>query len=930
MAGKNGKQQLMEQLELRTRALDWLALEPLTANALGTALSLSRNAASQYLNELVAEGRAVKVNTRPVYFFHRQALEEQGSGPLTEAAYPSVEALRGALSPCGGRRSAFDRLIGSQGSLSYCVKQCEAAISYPDNGLPILLQGPTGTGKSMIAQLMYEYGVERGILPADAPFITVNCSEYANNPELLLTNLFGYKKGAYTGADRDRQGLIALADGGVLFLDEVHDLRSECQEKLFLFMDKGIYHMVGDNENWYHSNLRLIFATTESPEGSLLKTFLRRIPLLTIIPPLSARPVTEKKELIYEIIHQESQRIGRDILVSNMAYFTLVDYPFAENVGQLVNAIKACVANAFLRTRDAGDSSGEGQIAIRMYDLPDYVLQSEAASVNLIKYDDKELISQQWLREGARTGSRLYQFNQDLLSLYADLSGKGNALDEFLPACFSKLERYTDYLFFDDSRPGGSQEKITSDLMGHICGILARKYGVTYSNNDMLCLSKFVGDYVQFASACVPLTQKYAAPLKECVGLLAERHRKDHTIATELASLLENILNVSVDELGFLDLFLFLRSFSKAGNLNRLRGIILAHGYSTASSMAEAVNQILGSEVFGAIDMPVESHTSAVTAKLTETLQNLQGVREMVLMVDMGSLENIGRGLEAIPNMDIGIVNNITTKLALDIGSMLLGGEPMTKVLAETSERNSGHQFSFVYNRRKEPAILSVCATGIGTAEKIANLFERSFPRKVGIHMIPYDFASLSTMGAACPVFEKYNVLFIAGSMDPRVQGYPFISVEEVVEQTNAICVGSLLGDYFEPDEIEVFNQNVVKYFSLQNLLNYLTILNPEKIINHVQDIIRLLQERLEITLCSSTVVGLYLHISCLIERLITDKYIASYENLEQFEREHAGFIKIVKEAFVPVEQSYSVEIPVSEIGYLHDYIYRDECFTVS
>ena len=78
-------------------------------------------------------------------------------------------------------------------------------------------------------------------------FVQVNCSEYANNPELLTANLFGYKKGAFTGADSDNLGLLHFADGGVLFLDEVHCLNAECQEKLFLYMDQGIYHLVGDN-----------------------------------------------------------------------------------------------------------------------------------------------------------------------------------------------------------------------------------------------------------------------------------------------------------------------------------------------------------------------------------------------------------------------------------------------------------------------------------------------------------------------------------------------------------------------------------------------------------------------------------------------------------------------------------------------------------
>ena len=94
----------------------------------------------------------------------------------------------------------------------------------------------------------------------------MNCAEYANNPELLTANLFGYVKGAYTGAEENQEGLLSLANEGVLFLDEIHCLEAKCQEKLFQYMDKGIYHKVGDNEKWYRSNCRLIFATTENPQ----------------------------------------------------------------------------------------------------------------------------------------------------------------------------------------------------------------------------------------------------------------------------------------------------------------------------------------------------------------------------------------------------------------------------------------------------------------------------------------------------------------------------------------------------------------------------------------------------------------------------------------------------------------------------------------
>ena len=75
----------------------------------------------------------------------------------------------------------FEKLIGYDESLASLVNQRKATISYPPSGLPLLLYGPTGTGKSFLAQLMYEYAINQGLIAEDRNFLIVNCSEYANN-----------------------------------------------------------------------------------------------------------------------------------------------------------------------------------------------------------------------------------------------------------------------------------------------------------------------------------------------------------------------------------------------------------------------------------------------------------------------------------------------------------------------------------------------------------------------------------------------------------------------------------------------------------------------------------------------------------------------------------------------------------------------------
>lgn len=386
------KQGILELLEKECGILDfdktWSSqeLEVLTAAWLSDHFQCSRNLISHYMSDLQQKGQVIKINTRPVYFFLRKTLEERFSLQLQADIYETLDEMRGELK-ASETKHAFLNLIGAQDSLSYVVEQCKAAIAYPEHGLPILLQGPTGTGKSLIAQLMFQYGQDTHILSQDSRFVTVNCSEYANNPEMLMTNLFGYKKGSYTGAEKDTPGLLALADGGILFMDEVHGLKPECQEKIFLFMDKGIYHMVGDNDVWYESAARVIFATTMQPSEVLLKTLLRRIPLIVKVPSLAERPLQEKRRLIQFLLHEEETHIQRNICLSDLVYRTLERHVFAGNVGGLKNCIRASVAKAFLRSQEKQD-----HVELHLYDLPGDLLESTGKDVTLYSYDDKTMI----------------------------------------------------------------------------------------------------------------------------------------------------------------------------------------------------------------------------------------------------------------------------------------------------------------------------------------------------------------------------------------------------------------------------------------------------------------------------------------------------------------------------------------------------------
>lgn len=295
--------------------------EGIDTKTLASILNMSRSNLSHELNELYKEGKLYKSSTRPVLFF------------ITENRVLKKE-------------SQLDLLSKNNVSLQHAVEQAKAAILYPPKGMNCLILGDTGVGKSMFAELMHNYALEMEIKSIDSPFITFNCADYANTPQLLISQLFGVKKGAYTGAETDKVGLIEQSNGGILFLDEIHRLPPEGQEALFIFLDTGKFRRLGDSE-YRSSDVLIISATSEDPSSSLLNTFTRRIPIIINIPSLKDRTLDERLYLIKNFFKCESIRLNKEIYVSLNALRALLSYNCPNNIGQLKSDVQLLCAKAY-------------------------------------------------------------------------------------------------------------------------------------------------------------------------------------------------------------------------------------------------------------------------------------------------------------------------------------------------------------------------------------------------------------------------------------------------------------------------------------------------------------------------------------------------------------------------------------------------------
>jgi DNA-binding NtrC family response regulator len=247
-------------------------------------------------------------------------------------------ALRQELSR---HRTKCKEFIFSSDSMMRIFELLENVIPTKSN---ILLLGESGTGKGLVAEIIH-----CGSPRMDRAFISINCSAI---PETLLeSELFGYKKGAFTGAVSDKTGLIQLADGGTLFLDEIGDMPPPLQAKLLKVLETGETLPLGDTKP-KHSDIRLVSATNQDlekkvKEGTFREDLYYRLNVFEIrIPPLRERKddIPLLADFFVKKYSKENKKHIAEISVAAMA--ALKNYLWPGNVRELSNVIERAVVLA--------------------------------------------------------------------------------------------------------------------------------------------------------------------------------------------------------------------------------------------------------------------------------------------------------------------------------------------------------------------------------------------------------------------------------------------------------------------------------------------------------------------------------------------------------------------------------------------------------
>ena len=694
----------------------------ITAKDIADHFNTYRSTVSTMLNTAVKNGLFIKIETRPVLFVPVDIIKKELHVPLEKSVY-TPEEIRDLFFKKEQEVDSFSIMIGYDGSQSLQIKQAQSAILYPPKGLHTLITGESGTGKTLFAHTMYDYGRKiKGMSEKEYPFVEFNCADYYHNPQLLLSQLFGHIRGAFTGADQETEGLVEKANHGILFLDEIHRLPPEGQELLFYLMDTGQYRKMGEANTIRKADILIIGATTENPKDVLLKTFKRRIPLTINLPPLRERPLQEKLKIMEHLFSKEAILTQRTYIIDADIVKAITLYDFTENIGQLASEIKILCARSFLesKTKEFGEIkvpyvflSDNIREAYKKYRKIGYTFTDNYENYNydLVITPSNEIthVKENVLNEEAYCS---------LIDEIRNYSRQGLTSDEVAIRISSAVSSYYDEILNSMYFKTVNKDELYKiieprivDFSLEVMKEIQNRLSVKITEQSILVLAfhlKFLIDRLRK----IKLTESSSVPVKT-----------GDAIVDDMIDRIESkfSLRLPTDEKKFFQLLIKnITSDIVPDNSSKAALYILAHG-NTASSIAEVCNRLLHTDFVRAFDMPLTQDVNQSYQLFMEEIESLHLKKGVMILADMGSLLDFGHKLTRDTGIPTHTIPNVSTAIALDFAHIMLNRNEHIDLTYNEYLIKNRFEPAFA-SSEKEPAIISACSYGQGTSIAFKNM----------------------------------------------------------------------------------------------------------------------------------------------------------------------------------------------------------------
>jgi len=878
-----------------TQDFDFTQVKHFTAKSISDEMHISRSLASQYLNELVKEKLIMKVNSRPVYFLHRKKMEELFKITFQEDDFYDLEEVKQYINEHSIGDGDYSQIIGSDKSLAEPIKQLREGFEYPPCGLPIVLYGEKGTGKRTLSQLIYENAARKGKIEETTKVIKVEFSP--TNSDEILGKIFGTD---------NKAGMIDSFHQITLILGGAQHMSERFQQKLcqLIELDKNT---TSQRLKYKNKLIRYVILADIHPSHFMIDRLLKNIPVIIYLPSLKEKGKEEMEELIIHFMKKEGNKMNKIIKISNVVLRALVNGTFSHNMTGLQSAIQLMCASA-LRKND-----GKNEVIVHTYDLPEHLLRT------LPIVTDEDVI---YIDTTTYQKSEQVDFILDYFQLILKPFLKIDDFHEALKEGKHNFDLLSDYLSYKQRIAPDRIKGIEISLSNIIDTILKKRY-MNLPSGFSATLAKLIYIHELYDASISKWQQQNRSAIDEVFHRMKSNCMNEALIVEELVRLVNSNLETEMTDFFMIIMLINLRHYNHSRKNQKVFGMIVCHGYSTATSIAEAVNTLLENYIFDAVDMPLDITVTEIKEILVEKMNHMHSHADVIVMVDMGSLELLGKSLSTAINYNVGVINNVSTRLALNVGNAILNEKDMMSTLEAVSQ-NSKADYTII-NRKKNDAIVFTSESGIQTAQRMRELFENSLPTKqIPVDLVVCDYNQLLANGSGHDIFHSNNVLFITGTSNPHVSCHEFVALEEIISGNNIDMIMKRLSKYLNVDELNQLLNDLRKNFTLLNVVGYLTILNPKILLDNVSMAIEVLQDYMDRRFSGKTLIGIYIHVCCLIERLVTKSAITDFENLEDFEKINYEFIQYVHDSFSVISKRYNITIPTSEIAYLYEFIAAD------
>jgi len=932
---------LVEQSEGKTLD-DFVHMEGFTASDIANDLDILRNNVSAELNKLLRQNSIIKIKGRPVHYLVKSSIEKllgcklpddqheyENMNELLSFQSPTIRPAAKGNADASEEPNPFDDLIGSKTSLKVQVEQAKAAVLYPPHGLHTLIVGQTGVGKTLFANMMFNYAKSSApFMDEDAQFIVFNCADYANNPQLLLSHIFGHTKGAFTGADSEKDGLVTKADGGMLFLDEIHRLPPEGQEMLFYFMDTGTYAKLGETERNRKANVLIIGATTEDPDSSLLKTFVRRIPILIRIPSFEERPAKDKIEILKFLLAIEANRVQKPIKIDAESMKALIGNTSYGNVGQLKSNIQLVCANGFLHCLN------DDVITINFKDLPSELKNgffylsrkrqeiqelSELIDSYLTVYpegENKALFEE----DPYEPDFNLYNIIGDKVSFMMDQDVSDEDINRFLKL---DIDIHLNKFYNKFSSNALNREKILKIVSEDILDFSEEVQEIVEKRLKRKVNDRFLFAFsLHLTSFLKRVKNQQVANYTNIENVINDRP-EEYQLSLDICKMIEKRYRVHVPVKEAMYLTILLTSLLDDQKAEQVAILVAAHGSSTASSMVSVVKSLLGESNVDSIDMPLDMSPKYVLEEMKKRVKEIDMGKGVLLLVDMGSLTGFGDIITQETGIKTRTIDMVTTALVIEAIRKATIMEMDLEDIYESLKDFRGYGSYQVEQKTEEtrqpqkpPAILSVCSTGEGTAEKLKQLVEQLL-KNIGrsdITVIPLQINEVEDKKET--YMHKYDILLTVGIADPKVHA-PFIPVEALFMGDGEAQVMHLIQNQ-QLLQTPPRSPAMVREMTEESLNEFLTFLNPKKVVGAITEFVSSIERLAERPFNNASKINMNIHIGCALERVVTHAGLI-YKNEITPEKEEKK--ESYKKAAKIFEDQLKLKLSDDELYYIVDMI---------